>query len=305
MSDFQGARPLISVVIPTYRRWDRLQLTLAALEAQTCPHEWFEVIVSDDGSGDGTVEQVRAYAMRSRLRITVVTGPNGGPSAARNRGIHSCQGTWIAMTDDDCVPEPEWLAKHLAFIEAHPEVGGVGGQVIGYTTGIISRYVDWSKVMLPHIGRDGRASYLVTANALFKRELVERLGGFDETYKWPGGEDPDLSFRAAAIGAILLYDPTPVVRHMHRETVRGTYRMFWHHGLGLGALQVIKGKHLARSFRFVLKNQLIPGVKRAFIERPFREALVFAYLECVRHWAFRRGVLAYSGLVGTGTTSAN
>jgi len=299
------ANVIVSVVIPTYRRWDRLQLTLAALEAQTYPTDRFEVVISDDGSGDGTEEQVRSYAMRSRLGISVVSGPNGGPSAARNRGISSCRGEWIAMTDDDCVPEPEWLAKHVAFIEAHPEVGGAGGRVVGYTNGIISRYVDWTKVMLPPIGRDGRAIYLVTANAVFKRELVERLGGFDEAYKWPGGEDPDLSFRATAMGAILLYDPQPVVRHMHRETVRGTYRMFWHHGLGLGALQVIKGKHLAQSFRSVLKNQLIPGVKRAFKERPFREALVFSYLECVRHWAFRQGVLAYSDLVGTGTTSAN
>ena len=85
-------RPLIlSVVIPTYRRWDRLQLTLAALEDQSMSKKDFEVIVSDDGSGDGTVEQLHAYAAKTSLNIVVVTGPNGGPATARNRGIAKAQ----------------------------------------------------------------------------------------------------------------------------------------------------------------------------------------------------------------------
>ncbi len=299
------AKLRISVVIPTYRRWDRLKLTLAALEGQTLPKEAFEVIVSDDGSADGTLERLNEYARTTAMHMVCVTGPNGGPSAARNRGIAKAQGEWVAMTDDDCVPEADWLAKHLACITKYPELSAIGGRVVRYSDSVISRYVDWTDVMLPAIARDGRVQYLVTANAVFKRELIERLGGFDETYKWPGGEDPDLSFRATASGAILGYDPGPVVRHMHRDSVRGTYRMFWHHGLGLGALQVLKGKLLAPSFHITVRRQLLPGIRRAFSERTLGESFVFAFLECVRHWAFRQGVLAYGTIAKSGSTSAN
>lgn len=299
----QGIR--ISVVVPTFRRWDRLKLTLAALEAQTLPKEVLEVIVSDDGSADGTIDRLREYAAASLMNLVVVSGPNSGPAAARNRGLSRAQGEWVAMTDDDCIPEPDWLSQQMAFVEGHPDVAGVGGKVVAHGSHIISRYIDWTRVMLPGVGMAGQVQYLVTANAMFRRDLLKRLGGFDETYRWPGGEDPDLSFRAIAEGAFLAYNENAVVRHMHRESVRGTYRMFWHHGLGLGALQRIRGKLLAPSFRVTLRKQLIPGIRRAFKERTIVEALMFAYLECIRHWAFRKGVLAYGAVTGAGATSAN
>ena len=299
-------RPLIlSVVIPTYRRWDRLQLTLAALEAQSMPKKDFEVIVSDDGSGDGTVERLNAYAAKTKLNMVAVTGPNGGPATARNRGIAKARGEWVAMTDDDCVPERDWLVKHVEFIREHPEYGAFGGQVVRYKDTVISRYVDWTGSMLPPLGENGGRQYLVTANALFRRDLLVQLGGFDETYRWPGGEDPDLSFRAIALGTLLGYNPGSVVRHMHRETVRGTDRMFWHHGLGFGTLLVQQGKPLGPSWRRVMDKQKKEGVSKAFRERSFWEALAFAFLERRRHDAFYKGMQAAETFGSGAATSAN
>ncbi len=300
-----SAKLRISVVIPTFRRWDRLKLTLLALEEQTLAKEAFEVIVSDDGSGDGTFERSNEYARTTAMNMVCVTGPNGGPSAARNRGIAKARGEWVAMTDDDCVPEPDWLAKHLAFIQAHPELGGIGGKVVRYSDTVISRYVDWTQVMLPPMNGKGSPHYLVTANAVFRRELIERAGGFDETYKWPGGEDPDLSYRVVNAGAVLGYNADTVVRHMHRESVRGTYRMFWHHGLGLGALEVIQGKVLAPSLKLIVQRKLIPGVRKAFRERGMMEAIAFAFLECVRYLGFHKGRSAYGAISDQGGTSSN
>lgn len=297
--------PIISVVVPTYRRWDRLQLTLAALEGQTMPKKDFEVIISDDGSGDGTLERLNEYAAGTRMNMVVVTGPNGGPATARNRGIAKARGEWVAMTDDDCVPEPEWLVKHAVFIREHPEYGAFGGQVVRYKDSVISRYVDWTTAMLPPLGKDGGRQYLVTANALFRRDLLERLGGFDETYRWPGGEDPDLSFRAIGLGTLLGYNPGSVVRHMHRETVRGTDRMFWHHGLGLGTLLLQQGKPCPSTRRNVWSAQVKRGIRKAFRERPLGEALVFAFLEYRRYRAFDRGKEAAASFLSGEATSSN
>jgi glycosyltransferase involved in cell wall biosynthesis len=300
-----SAAPLFSVVIPTYRRWDRLLLTLRALEAQSFPKDRFEVIVSDDGSGDGTVEQVQAFSATSSLALTLVTGPNGGPATARNRGMAQAKGEWIAMTDDDCVPAPDWLSAHAQWLGANPGSDAFGGRVVRYTDSLISRYVDWTTVMLPPVDRKRGVLYLVTANAVFRRELVQRLGGFTEAYKWPGGEDPDLSYRARDLGARLGYNPDSVVRHMHRESVRGTYRMFWHHGLGLGEQRQQQGGGPTMGWWEVIQRFIIPGMRQAFRERPFREACGFAFLQAVRYVAFHRGVRAHAQMFRSGATSAN
>lgn len=294
---------LISVVIPTFRRWDRLQLTLEALSAQSLDASRFEVVVSDDGSGDGTLANLEAYAARTAMQLRVVTGPNAGPSAARNRGIAAARGTWVVMTDDDCVPDPAWLLELLSFIEAHPSAGAIGGRVVRYKDSYLSRYVDWTGVMLPPVGRDGKVVYLVTANAIVRADHLHQVRGFDETYKWPGGEDPDLSYRLAAAGVELAYAPKAVVKHMHRESVQGTYRMFWHHGLGYAA----RGKPLvlARTWGHTIRQRILPGMRQAFRERSGVEAWVFAFMEVVRHFAFHRGVLAYRTVSRRGGTSSN
>ena len=301
----QERPPVISVVVPTFRRPERLRVTLEALASQTYPANALEVIVSDDGSGDATEEHVRGFSAAAPFRVKWVTGPNGGPSVARNRGIRACTGTWIAMTDDDCVPDPDWLSSHLEFLAKHPGVVGVGGAVVRYSNSVISRYVDWTRVMFPPIDRFGEAEYLVTANAVFDLQRVLAVGAFDESYKWPGGEDPDLSRRVRAAGGTLRYNRQAVVRHMHRETIKGTYRMFWHHGLGLGAVLTPDERRSHTSWGTWYKKRLAPGVKRAFKELPLHAAFVFAGLEFVRHWAFRRGVLAHARIANEGSTHTN
>ena len=296
---------ILSVVIPTYQRWERLKLTLAALEAQTLAQELFEVIISDDGSNDDTLVNLEAYCRRSSLNIQVLTGPNSGPAAARNRGIARARAPWVAMTDDDCVPDPTWLSELLAFSAAHPQAGAIGGKVVRYRDTYISRYVDWTGVMLPPVRSDGKVAYLVTANAMVRADHLREVGGFDEAYKWPGGEDPDLSYRLAARGVQLGYAQQAVVKHMHRESVRGTYRMFWHHGLGLGVQQTQQASAAARTWGQTLVRRSIPGMRRALRERSGLEAAVFAFLEAVRHCAFHRGVDAHRMVQRRGGTSAN
>jgi glycosyltransferase involved in cell wall biosynthesis len=97
--------PLVSIVIPTYARPERLRECLAALARQTMPADTFEVVVVDDGSPQPVVPPADTAAAGPTIRI--IRQSNAGPSAARNRGVAEARGELIALTDDDCLPTPD------------------------------------------------------------------------------------------------------------------------------------------------------------------------------------------------------
>jgi GT2 family glycosyltransferase len=111
--------PLVSVVVPTYRRDDLLDRCLAALAAQEFDPAAYEVNVADDAASMTTKMLVAVWDERSqvRMRYLPVSGTQG-PAAARNRGWHAARGAIVAFTDDDCVPQPDWLRAGTAAFSA-------------------------------------------------------------------------------------------------------------------------------------------------------------------------------------------
>ena len=91
--------PLVSIVIPTYARPERLRECLAALARQTMPADAFEIVVVDDGSPQPVVPPEATTPTGPTIRI--IRQSNAGPSAARNRGVAEARGELIALTDDD------------------------------------------------------------------------------------------------------------------------------------------------------------------------------------------------------------
>src|SRR5262245_8587917 len=106
------SRPRISVIIPTYERVLSLERLLQALCVQTLPADQFEVVVSIDGSMDGTHEMVAAF--RAPYTLTAQWERNRGRAAARNRAIALARGDVLVLLDDDMEPAPGCLAAHLA-----------------------------------------------------------------------------------------------------------------------------------------------------------------------------------------------
>lgn len=199
----------VSVVMATHDRPERLGRQLDALRAQTVPHDRFEVIVVDDASGPETQVVLERQSSLDGLNMRVITrAVSGGPAAARNEGWRASKAALVAFTDDDCQAPPGWLEAGLNASRANP-----GRFVQGPTAPIpeeVPSYGPFSHTMLV----DACGPGFETCNIFYPRELLERLGGFDETsYSGPGGEDTDLGWKAIESGTEPVWEPAALMHH--------------------------------------------------------------------------------------------
>jgi GT2 family glycosyltransferase len=200
----------IAVVIPTRRRETRLAFALDALAAQTLDRSAYEVLVVRDGDAREPLTQAPpGLATRFLERPGVA-----GPTAKRNVGWRATAAPLVAFTDDDCRAHPSWLESLLA------AANGAGTFLQGRTE------PDPDERHLLHgFARSqqirGPSGWYETCNMAYPRELLERLGGFDESLPF-GGEDTDLAYRAVEAGASAAYVDGALVWHavMHRSLVK-------------------------------------------------------------------------------------
>jgi glycosyltransferase involved in cell wall biosynthesis len=189
----------ISVVIPTYNRRTPVACAIDSVIAQTVPVK--EIIVVDDGSDDGTAEVIRG---RYGSSVTVLRQENAGASAARNRGIRTAQGDWIAFLDSDDIWVSSKIERQTEALAALGDEFGVcftnnsfGGdpnmrlsifEQTGFGSGLVfGSLEDPAKCIL------AQKEPFFTSSLLIRRSLLERIGGFDEALFIR--EDTDLVFR--------------------------------------------------------------------------------------------------------------
>jgi len=199
----------ISVVVPVYNGERTIQKTIEALLSQKTEKS-YEVIVVNDGSTDETPNIIKNYP------IKVITQKNAGPSAARNTGWEAASGEIVAFTDSDCVPVQGWIEAIVKHFE-DPSVGGVGGTYKTENTGsILATYIG-EDIRFRHdrLGKEIEATG--TFSAAFRKKLLERVCGFDETYKKATAEDFDLCFAIRKTGHKIIYEPEAIVGHYHKE----------------------------------------------------------------------------------------
>ena len=228
----EGKRVYISVVVPTHNRKERLRRCLRALMAQDYPA--YEVIVVDDGSTDGTDEMVR----QEFPQVHYLRQEHRGPAAARNRGIRAARGEIVAFTDDDCEPPPEWLRSLWEGFQHYPEAGAVGGiqepTAHALSQNLLARYESFVTYRIYGVGERavvGSPAPGGTNNLAVPKYLLERLGGFDETFPVAAGEDADLLYRIADLGYKTVCLPNKVVHH-HTYTWRAFVRQQVQRGVG-------------------------------------------------------------------------
>jgi GT2 family glycosyltransferase len=214
----------IAVVVPSHDRPIRLRWLLNALEEQTLARDRFEVVVAHD-SGEDTEELLREHPLaRAGVLRHLRFEPGPGPAAKRNAAWREVCAPLVAFTDDDCRPPAGWLERALDAAHRHP-----GAVVQGATepdpdeANLLHRA---AHVLTQRI--DPPDPWAQTCNIVYPRELLERLGGFDEAFPVAAGEDTDLALRARAAGAELAPAPDVLTYHaVEPVTLPAALRQAW------------------------------------------------------------------------------
>ena len=206
--------PLVSVIIPAYNIAPYIGETLSSVFAQTFTD--YEVIVINDGSPD-TVEL--EYALSGfRDRIHYLKQENLGASAARNAGLRTARGEFIAFLDGDDLWLPNYLDEQIKFIREHDcDLVCADALMFGETAPRHQTYMEWLMETAPPFGTvsfreliSGQRC-LITSGVIARRKLIVEAGLFDEALRT--AQDYDLWLRLARSRARLMYQRTLLLRY--------------------------------------------------------------------------------------------
>jgi GT2 family glycosyltransferase len=175
------------------------------------------------------------------MTVSVVRRSRGGPAAARNEGARHARGQFLAFTDDDCVPAPNWLETLVARMRRHPG-SLIGGSIVNvlpddpYATAtqmIMNCVYDY------YARSDTGHRFFSTSNLAVPANRFWLLDGFSERFPRAAGEDYDFCARWREAGFQNAYAPEVEVGHAHGHTLRSFWRQ--HYGYGRALLRVREG----------------------------------------------------------------
>jgi glycosyltransferase involved in cell wall biosynthesis len=215
----EGNVPRISVVIPCLNGAADIPGQLGALAAQTWPG-WWEVVVADNGSTDGSADVVMEFAdWLPRVRVVDASQRRGG-AYATNTGMRMAEGDAVCLLDADDEAAPGYLEAMAAALEQHDLVAAsydsetLNDAAVVQARGTPQRdHLLNAYGFLPYAGSGGLA---------FQREVLERIGDFDEQLLWLF--DVDFCWRAQGRGIPITFVPNAVVRIRFRADPAALYR---------------------------------------------------------------------------------
>jgi glucosyl-dolichyl phosphate glucuronosyltransferase len=291
----------ITVIIATRNRAASLRETLEDLAKQETGGAFvYEVIVADNGSTDETAKVVEASQKKISMALRYVYEAQPGKAFALNTAIAQARNPLIAFTDDDCRMEKNWLALIVKTFEDQ-KADGVGGPSKPL---IVGKQPDWlSDRLVKQLGyidygqknfvvQDYVKHVFIGTNHAYRRELFQRLGGFDVN-RIGNSEDVEFFQRVAKAGGKLVYVPGISVLHKleaERWTPKAMAARFFRQGRAASLGIQEKG-----GYRGLCRVPL--WAVRYYIELHF-EALICLLSgkkdEALWHW-FRRHI--YGGMI--------
>jgi len=213
-----SARPSVTVVVCTRNRAAGLRRALESLTKLDVDGLNADVLVVDNGSTDRTAEVVAEVAAGSPIPISRVFEATPGVAHARQRGVITSGGEWIASFDDDQLAEPDWL-RNLFALAKERDVKFVGGRVDlalpeGHADRDLAPFTQMllgASVDLPAVRPYDLKTTPGAGNMMAHRSVFEAVGPFDDSLD--RGEDTDFYVRAVAAGFDVWYTPDAVVHH--------------------------------------------------------------------------------------------
>lgn len=220
-----SSNPLVSIIIPVYNQFEYTESCLRSIYNHTQGIE-YEVIVADDASTDETSDISKRIPnvihLRNQANLRFLRNCNSATQAAR--------GKYLLFLNNDTQVQPNWLSELLDVIEHDESIGMVGSKLV-YPDGMLQEAggIVFSDGSAMNYGR-GRVhddccaayrkdvDYISGASIMIRRDLWERLGGFDERFAPAYYEDTDLAFSVRAAGLRVVYVPSSVVIHFEGKT---------------------------------------------------------------------------------------
>lgn len=304
----QSDKPKVSIIIPVKNAQRTVATTFQYLSRIQYPQEKMEIIFADGDSQDRTVEIIR-QEQAADPRIKLVQIPRcPAPGFARNQALKIATGEFIFFTDGDCAPAPDWIDELLKPFYTDEKIGVVGGEILTLRidpNNLVESYCEQIKFLAVsgryHIKDEGyfpeltnlsptevssyRAPFFATANAAFRKSVLDELGGF---WTEPTGEDVEICLRLQMKGWKLYFSPKALVKHMHRLTLE-SFRKVWV-GYGTGHPLLVK-KHGAKIFEIVF--QFLKGSPALNIPSPVKGLLCLGNFQMMHIL----GILSLAALV--------
>jgi glycosyltransferase involved in cell wall biosynthesis len=241
----------LSVVIPVYNAEKTITRCLESIYSQTFKE--FELILVDNNSTDNSARLIEDFISKNKgLNIHLFHEPKQGSCAARNRGARNARGKIIVNTDPDCIADKNWLKDIASAFDATPTasplykggdggVGAVAGNIYGFNPqGIIEKFL--SLFTLRGLGEqkifdryDLLTGGFATANLSVKKNVFEKIGGFDEDINIYG-EDHDICARIYKAGYKIITVRDALIYHIHRNDLQGFVRQNINFGIAHSAL---------------------------------------------------------------------
>jgi len=259
---------LVSVIVPVHNEARYLGDCLDALLNQELSTAEYEVIVVDNGSSDRSREIVR-----TRDRVQLLTEPQRGAYAARNRGLQAARGELVAFTDADCVPRRDWLQRLCNAVGQDPGIQVVMGRDIPTGPSKAIRLLglyDHAKEIFVMSSDDPSVYYGHTNCMLTRRAALEATGGFDVR---PRGADVIFVQRVLqrfGTGAVC-YEPDAVVNHLEVHSAWVYFRKAFIYGRSARSYRRVvrarplRGRERWRIFGETVRSNALPAIESAYL----------------------------------------
>jgi glycosyltransferase involved in cell wall biosynthesis len=260
--------PFVSVVIPCYGECSYLSDCLNALELQTFPRERFEIILVDNGMS----VPVENFIENRGVAITVVTEETPGSYAARNKGILCANGSILAFTDSDCIPDAEWLRLGVERFQNTQNCGFVAGPFIfsfkvKNRPNLIELYdslMHMNQEMFVH-----QRNFGATGNLFTSKKIFEDIGMFDKSLFSAG--DAVWGQRVHAHGYAQVYAEDIHVMHPARHNLGkyinktsrlsgGEFTLRQREGKSVARLVIVQAKVHFVKMIMIICNDKVPDI---------------------------------------------
>jgi len=245
----EDKQPFFSIIIPTFNRPLPLTHCFQCLERLDYSRDRFEVIVVDDGSESPAETVVSSFC--NQLNITLITQPHSGPAIARNKGAAHAKGEFLAFTDDDCTPAPEWLKTLALRFNGTPD-NMIGGRTLNAL--LHNPYSTASDLLIRYLyayynANPDQARFFASNNLTLSKVGFHQIGGFDMVFPRAGAEDREFCERWLRHGFRMAYAPEALIYHAHRLTLHSFCRQQFNYGRGAFRFHQLRARRRLDHFR--------------------------------------------------------